>query len=457
MTMLPEELLHLLAEYLAYNPDPVQREVPDIHFKHATAEIRAFSMVSRQLRRICLPFLFAYVRIKYFKGIRSFRDQVLSNAQFGDSIKTLTIGRIVDKEGCDIVRELLPRLKRLSWIHFYDIETDAALFTAIHNQKNIQTVVIDSLSNLPRVDSLQLSKVLLRRFDILHPRHLEPLMSRGMQVAQLTSFYPYLLQEEFVIYGSKKFNGLRELDLQMCLSDPITLSRLSEFTSAHPLLRKIRFKDDAISYFNRNSSLPFTLRFMEQVRQQEELSSAFDLTKVVISREPSAKGCLREWVVTELKIVVKKSLDQILPIVRSSFPKLSVLSLEFMGLLAYQIDDLINLIRTFPSLRAVGLWNSFAHLRFGKRKPWKRLRATINQNYKMPGAVMAEAGMLWYTTRIAQAIPSLHAFFVHEREFPRVPGWQVNGWFTVQVSPQDGSRSVVGRLVDDRSGRTHWI
>ncbi|KIK69315.1 hypothetical protein GYMLUDRAFT_67968 [Collybiopsis luxurians FD-317 M1] len=226
--MLPEELLLLIVEHLAvHKPDFVEHELPEFHYRHTTEEIRSLSLVSHRMRRICMPFLFAYVLVDKLSGMRSFRDQCLANPGFAYSIKTLSFDHIHETEGSDILRRLLPRLKRLAWVHLHYIETDAALFTALSNQDNIRTVVIEELSDLPRAD-LDLSKILLCDITIGQPTCLPSRIPRGIRVGRIAIRLPYKLQEEF---GLQRYNELRELDLIMG-DFPVTLSWLPKFSSA---------------------------------------------------------------------------------------------------------------------------------------------------------------------------------------------------------------------------------
>ncbi|KAE9411068.1 hypothetical protein BT96DRAFT_247410 [Gymnopus androsaceus JB14] len=214
--MLPEELLHHIAEFLAYDNscDGIERELPEIHYKHATQEIRSLSLASRRLRRISLPFLFAFVRIKLVTGMRNFRDQCLANPDFAGSVRTLQVSRIHNLEGSDILRQLLPRLRNLAWVHLYSLNTDVALFIALADQINVKTVFVESLPSLSDVPLFKVNKFLLHSAQIQCPgiRVLEPHLRHGMQVAQLVIYRPGLLQDEF---GLQRFPGLREINIIM--------------------------------------------------------------------------------------------------------------------------------------------------------------------------------------------------------------------------------------------------
>lgn len=240
-------------------------------------------------------------------------------------------------KGSDILRQLLPRLPRLSWIHFESFQSDVSLFIALHCQVNVKTVVIESVHHLTSSDA---SKVLLHRGEIYHPHKKllwESHLSRGMQVAQLTIHQPHFLHE-----GFRRFSGLRELDLIMGRR-PVTLSWLPEITSAHPQLQKITFQDRFKHYFSRKLTLPFISDFVDRVCREDGLSDVFDLTRLVVSRNTLPKQSSEQWHVSGLKIVVRSALDRILPIINSSFPNVSVLSLEFQAQATYHIVRLSRL------------------------------------------------------------------------------------------------------------------
>ncbi|KAE9411069.1 hypothetical protein BT96DRAFT_247450 [Gymnopus androsaceus JB14] len=179
------------------------------------------------------------------------------------------------------------------------------------------------------------------------------------------------------------------------------------------MLQKIRFIDRTrFRYCHNLLLLSFTIHFQDQM-QKEGLNDTFDLSKLVIGR---AAQTSEEWHVTGLGVVVKRSLSQVLSLISSCFPKVSVLTVEFKGEDVYHIDELISLLRKYPSLHTLGLRLSFNRLHFDGQKPWTQLCSAVPdpRNRKTLAAVSAEAGMLWYTSRIAQAISLIEAFFIHE-------------------------------------------
>ncbi|KAE9403085.1 hypothetical protein BT96DRAFT_990547 [Gymnopus androsaceus JB14] len=92
---LPEELLQAVLENLAYNPEFIERENPRFRWKYARSELFSLSVVSRQFRRLCLPFLFAYVEIKG-KDLRNFSEQCATFASLSGLSLSMTLTHPVE-------------------------------------------------------------------------------------------------------------------------------------------------------------------------------------------------------------------------------------------------------------------------------------------------------------------------------------------------------------------------
>lgn len=86
MSELPEELLQTLIEILAYNFDFIERHDPQFRWKCARTELVSLSVVNRRLRRLCLPFLFAYIEIQS-KDLEDFSTQCAASDAFALSVR----------------------------------------------------------------------------------------------------------------------------------------------------------------------------------------------------------------------------------------------------------------------------------------------------------------------------------------------------------------------------------
>ncbi|KAE9406388.1 hypothetical protein BT96DRAFT_1014896 [Gymnopus androsaceus JB14] len=449
--LLPEELVHDIFSYLAYHPElRKQCEPPELQFEPDSTDILSLSLVNRRLRRISLPFLFASLRIKGLKDVKKLRDH---GPLFSKYTKMLILRMLflLDKEGAEILRQSIPHLKRLSCIDVRS-ELSIALLSALHEHPSVSTILVASMRKLPKGSAqFDLSKVVLKQSELVDPSHcwLAPKMERGMKVSQLLIRHPELFTDEF---GLRTFNGLCELDLLMSYL-PVTVSWLPEFTAAHPNLKKIRFIYERKDFFSCHK-LPFISSFVEEACNKH-LSDAYYITRLSITRPAICSTSAQEWRATGLTIIIKSSLIEILSLLYSSFPEIQTLVLGFEGKStreSYYIDDVIAILRLFSSLEILGLHCSFKRLDFGRRKPWRALAHVGNTDQlEAPSAAdIAEGGIFWYTSRIAQRIPSLQAFDIHEEAYYNEDNccggrWFVKGWLHVLNSP-NGGREVVGTL-----------
>lgn len=93
----------------------------------------------------------------------------------------------------------------------------------------------------------------------------------------------------------------------------------------------------------------------------------------------------------------------------------------------------------FTSLEVLSFHFSFGQLHFGQ----------AHQPEARTPVDAAEAGMLWYTSRIVQHIPSLQVLYINEGHDDENHNsghhWSVKGWLNV-VSKPGGTREVVGTL-----------
>ena len=86
--MFPEELIQAVVECLVSDTETfLEREI--LHFRWKCAQTRIFplSMASRQLRRICYPFLFAYVKVQGIEHLEKLMMQCIANEMFALCIR----------------------------------------------------------------------------------------------------------------------------------------------------------------------------------------------------------------------------------------------------------------------------------------------------------------------------------------------------------------------------------
>ncbi|KAJ7583316.1 hypothetical protein C8J56DRAFT_1167246 [Mycena floridula] len=100
-TMLPEELLVMVIEYLAMVVPPIlpQQRNSAYHLKQfqytpPSRELAAFSLANKQIRRICFPFLFGCVKLRGTEKLKKLDRQCLDIPTVVKSIRTLHLTRI---------------------------------------------------------------------------------------------------------------------------------------------------------------------------------------------------------------------------------------------------------------------------------------------------------------------------------------------------------------------------
>ncbi|KAE9405773.1 hypothetical protein BT96DRAFT_317221 [Gymnopus androsaceus JB14] len=95
MLEFPEELLQALAEHIAFNIPFIERQIPTLRWKFQKSELIPLSMVNRQLRQICLPFLFAYVKVFGNEHAGKLTACCTANEAFAASIRSIQFGSFV--------------------------------------------------------------------------------------------------------------------------------------------------------------------------------------------------------------------------------------------------------------------------------------------------------------------------------------------------------------------------
>ncbi|KAJ3986429.1 hypothetical protein F5890DRAFT_995881 [Lentinula detonsa] len=444
--MLPDELLHSTVEYLAYTPDSPECKLLEFRFKSASPELLSLSQVNQRLRRICLPFLFAYARVRDVTDVVKLGELCDAGSLAPGLIRILLLSSFYpEEEGHKILRQVLPYLRRLSCIHLSMFQPSIALFATVLEQSTASTVLINTLDDLPNGSfRLNLSKVVLEHSTISCPQllSLERYCRRGARMASLNIHRPDLLDESF---GLKTFTGLQELNLLVC-HFPVSFSWLPAFASGHPRLSKMWLLDDKKHYFDRHTP-SFIHSFVEECHRQE-LSDYFDITRVGLSR---ANQSSQEWRVTGMTIVTKFasiSLIEILSLICSSFPAIEVLSFDLDHHKdTYHIDDIVSVLAGFSCLRVLYISHLYKRIESGRKSPWKSVPRMESNDVCKILAATAESAFLCYASRLAKEIASLAALHFddmgYEHEKSRYGRrWWIKGWLHVR----DSSRDIEGAL-----------
>ncbi|KAE9394419.1 hypothetical protein BT96DRAFT_978532 [Gymnopus androsaceus JB14] len=401
--MLPPELLCSIVEYLAYVPEICHCERPETHFRTVSPDLVHVSLVNRHCRRICLPFIFAHVRIKSY-NMRKLRDCCISNPAIAYSIKMLKAS-YCDKDGPEAFCELLPHLGRLACVDMRGNALNVAINHAMHQHPTISRILVGQLISMPpEFAPSDMSRVVAKCSEIYAPtltERNEPVeklvryLAQGMKVARLDIHLPERLEENF---GRQTFPGVQGFHLYLGYGLVLT-SWLPGITATHPQLRKIQFFDQGY-YFRRHHSFPFLSPVLDEVSQG--YSSAFFPKSVTLNR-PSPLGVV--WLVTGLNLIVSSSLIDTLLLVSKHFPHIDTLALDLAEQTKYNVDDLIVALARFPSLRILHLTEIFSQLRCVKEKkerPWKPMRPLDKPDRAQKHAAAVESRIQWYASRIAE-------------------------------------------------------
>ncbi|KAJ3806825.1 hypothetical protein F5876DRAFT_80317 [Lentinula aff. lateritia] len=471
--LLPEELLEMMIQDLAYTPAYPYHSLSSARCKRVSSELITLSVVNRQLRRISLPFLFAFVTLKHLEDVEKFLQTCLVNPTLGSTIRhvfcpsTSLANRIFhlcypdplrviklhayfpNKDVHDDLCRLLPHLARLACVDLQGSTSSVLLLSAVNQHPSISTMIVDSLYGLhylPKpLSSLDLSKVVVERGYISQP-DLETSYARGLKVYQLIVRQPELLKEEF---GNSTFQGLHEISLAMN-RHPILLEWLPRLASTHSHLRNVIFVDMSNSKMQFTSdTIPFILPFIEK-SSQRRLDTTFIITRLVLSRTQCGSLSTPGWHVTELVMNVQSSLLVILPLVASCFPYIHTLGVGLHHKRRYNVDELVAVLASFRSLRVLKPARLFKKLRSpdeGVHRPWKPLRHIDKIHRVQRLGARAEARLYWYMSLISKGLPSLEAVYIEEEGYGDEKScshgdWSLQGWLSIGGATRD----VIGTL-----------
>ncbi|KAF5390379.1 hypothetical protein D9757_005302 [Collybiopsis confluens] len=342
LASVPEELLRQIIESLAYLPAYSQDLPSDFQVKRVTSQLRSLSLVDKQMRRICLPFLFASLIFS-------------SDCRFSDF------------ENFSVIRELLSKFKYLSCVDLTSVGTlSGELLNTIYNYGSMATVLVAQFSSLPSdIAALDLSKIVVLNGDCFRdPIRADSLASLCIQIItlQVNSFDEEHFQHQI-------YRGVRTLDLQNHLS---SMAWFPVFASNHPLLSRL-----VLNYGTEyHPSLPFLHSFAEMSRQLGR--NKFRLEQLVLTRAPPSSASLsspamlfQDWRVSQVTVFIQSSSIETLSLISTSFPNIDSLIIRFRMTrhdepeldLEYDLDDLVNVFSRFRSLRTIQSTNLFSLVR----------------------------------------------------------------------------------------------
>ncbi|KAJ3769159.1 hypothetical protein FB446DRAFT_231119 [Lentinula raphanica] len=430
---LPNELLHSIVEYIAYTYEPDRFPV-----KQPSPELSALSVANWQLRRLCLPFLFAEVVIHIEEEVQQLKHEFAHLLKFTKILAILDIPH----SGDEALSQIIPQFEQLS-----DVELQLSgrngdginLFRTILAHPTVTSLEVDALPDEYMWNANDdLSKVILDWTTLSHTLspHFGNCLARGMRIRTLQldkdeSHGPRI--------GSKILSGLQEIHI-FDYDKADSLSWLPSLSLTHPTLNELWLFDRHSHniYIRDDVALPSFLPIEESQRQ--DLAKSIVIKKIGLRR---AVGPFPpEWYVTALCFTVNAvgvSLIKTLESVALSFPKLETITLELarhVGM--YDIDDVVSAFARFSSLRVVEPNNIFRRLKLGPE--FDTLMPPVLSTRDVPEAC-AESVLLAFASRLAKQVRTLDLIHIDDCKYYHptntTPPWHITGWLHVLNSNRD--------------------
>ncbi|KAJ3793432.1 hypothetical protein GGU11DRAFT_811941 [Lentinula aff. detonsa] len=435
MPGLPNELLHSIFKYLVYAPKLA--DLPSkSRMKYVSFELLALSVTNWRLRRICLPFLFANIRIRHIRDARNLKDSSLVLIQRFTRLLVISHFSSRSEEGDQILCSILPYMKRLEWVELRCCSSRSVLLKAILANPTVSTLLVEQL----REASLYVdpSKVVLE--GTLISTTVSPDLETCLDhLGCLEAIEPDLLNDDFT---QRHFAGLQELRLSL-RRYYVTFSWLSVLSSTHSSLKEISLIDDK-RYHQVFSRTPTSV---VQGSQRQDLSKNYSIDRVVLCRTTGQYP--QGWRVTGLTISAapsNTSLVKILTLIPVSFPKLETLTLDLDSHGAsYYIDALAAVLGRCSSLRALHLHNVFRRLKF-------RSRCLPTVCADPPGtldelAAHVVKGLFAFASRLAGEVLTLDTIYIHDMVYRYgAVGIKTHWWYEGWLHVLNGNRDVDGTI-----------
>ncbi|KAJ7578711.1 hypothetical protein C8J56DRAFT_968877 [Mycena floridula] len=319
----PEEVLHHLVLLLVDDTDYEGRGYPRSIYNHASCDIVSLSLVDHQLRRICLPFLFSYLKCRSIAELENLESKCSIESVFARLVRTLNLAFRWDQidPASGIILRLLPHLAGIRLLDLGGGTIDAALLAAINHHPTLETSFV---RNLHFLSYTSLDKDLFLSGD--GPDLMRPVIERGVRISSLSlkSTLPLFLDTTVA-------PDLRRIDFQVPATfgweTTTELARFSRFVANQPILTSIYFWYDPLSWQAESNgiTMPQLASFLEAVNA-ESLVGTTTLDSVTMSRS-SPNGGFSSWEVTGLELEMKPLLVEPLTLAGAMFPKVSSITI----------------------------------------------------------------------------------------------------------------------------------
>ncbi|KAJ3816602.1 hypothetical protein F5880DRAFT_1619139 [Lentinula raphanica] len=228
---LPNELLHSIIEFIIYTPR-LPRALRS-SFQRPPPELLALSVANWQLRRACLPFLCAKIKISNNKDAKQLENHLALCAKF---IKALFIGsygitQVVEEY---IISQILPQLEQLLEVELGRCSKHTDLLKALLAHPSVTSVLVDEMPD-ESICNHDVSKMILDRSSLPSPAD-EKYFDRGMRLKRLSlDVDSDSIDDEL---ETVNFPGVETIEIDM-YDNLVSFSWLSRFLSKHPTLNEL--------------------------------------------------------------------------------------------------------------------------------------------------------------------------------------------------------------------------
>ncbi|KAJ7590568.1 hypothetical protein C8J56DRAFT_933247 [Mycena floridula] len=431
----PEEILHQVVLFLVDDADHGYNPYPFSLFHHASSDIFALSLVNRQVRRICLPFLFSYIKCQSCEELEKLERECLVNSAFPVFIRILDVRHIerIDANPSQyaIIRDtlvrLLPSLESLVWLELGTITMTSPLVTAIDTHPTLKTAAIFCLPRLPsRVPfpelPVNLDKLLLHGIGSADSEHLAIVQHRNIHVRSLYLDLSLPLIEA-------RIPGLHELTLgDFGDTSDEQLDQFHAFVARHPSLATVNV--NAIAQWSQCKTIRPHLSTFVQAVEAHSLNTSIDLLRITLeSPTKSMKSDFKKgfdgWEVIKMTLRVISSFVETMSLTAAMFPKLVSLELTHTGSSVY-VDSFLTLIsKPFPTLQMLSLFMDPQSLIW---TPLLTPRQRQSSDEKIDDAT---SRMRWLARQIFQASPSMINVKISQRP-SQTAFWSVSASYRVK-------------------------
>ncbi|KAJ3754998.1 hypothetical protein EV360DRAFT_86319 [Lentinula raphanica] len=434
---LPNELLHAITEYIAFTIDLSDSYSSYSLYKHASPELLALSVVNWRLRRICLPFLFANIKVRHDEDVTRLEKDLPLCAKL---TKTLSIDHSkgsssdLTEAGQQNLSQILPRLEQLLVVELPDCWDRTDLLRTMLVHPTVTSVLVNEIPNSSMAND-DLSKLIYGR---KMPRSGMRLMS-----LRLNSIDDRL--------ESQKFPGLQEIKIHYTV--PASFSWVPPLLSNHPTLNELWLLQLEHDFFAHDAPPTFLSSLVDLKESQgKDLQHFLSISELGLRRARPINGSFKDWHIIALGLEVKSTFDkkswmEILRPIPLIFPKLEVLRLDFYARRSsYDIDDLASILARFSSLRVLYLNKFFGglSLEFARRAIRQVQQDGSTGSPELRARV--ESVMLLSISRLVKGARALESIHINDSGFGYVNysarHWNVIGWIHVL----NGNRDISGKL-----------